>query len=385
VAIIQNYNHRPVAKPDHASMIEGRSVKITPLSNDFDKDKEDELVLLHVSTPIHGKVEQKGNLLNYKPDKGFIGTDSFTYTISDGRKESKSASITIQVNKNLNPLANRDMAEVYCEGSTIIDVLKNDNDREGDSIFIKGYSQPLHGRLHIVENKLLYSSNASSACTDSFLYVINDGKSNSDSAAVIINVTGKSNPCYPWLSCDVGDAAKPGSFSCVNKTIVIKASGSDIWNNIDGFRYAYQYVTGDCEMYTKVETLEGTNEWAKAGIMVRESLSGGSKTAFVCITTKNGVTCHQRLTANESMEGGNRTPDIKSPYWVKLTRKGNTFNCYISANGNKWETLGTKEVHMTRNIYIGFAVTSHNNNEICKAVFSNYKLTGKMAKFQDAN
>ena len=385
VAVIQNFNHRPVAQPDNISMIEGRSVIITPLSNDFDKDKEDEVVLLNVSTPAHGLVKQKGNLINYTPDNGFTGIDSFTYTISDGRKESKSACITIQVNKNLKPLANRDMAEVYCEGSIIIDVLKNDNDREGDSIFIKGYSQPLHGRLHIVDNKFVYSSNTSSALADSFLYVINDGKSNSDSVAVFIVIKSKNHPCYPWLSCDVGDAAKPGNFSCVNKTLVIKASGSDIWNNNDGFRYAYQYVDGDCEMYTKVESLEGTHEWAKAGIMVRESLSGGSRTAYVCVSNRNGATFHQRTRTNESMEGGNQTPDIKAPYWVKLTRKGNTFNYYGSANGSKWKTLGIIDVPMVRNVYIGFALTSHNNNEISKAVFSNYRLTGKVAKFQDAN
>jgi hypothetical protein len=381
VAIIQNFNHRPQAVPDQASIIEGRTAKITPLSNDFDKDQEDKLVLMNVSNPKHGSVKKKDNLLFYTPDNGFTETDSFTYTISDGRKESKSSSITIHVNKNLEPVANHDVAEIYCGNYAIIDVLKNDHDREGDSIFIKGFSQPIHGFLKFVENKFIYSSKATSAMSDSFLYIINDGKNNSDSATVIITIKSKNHPCYPWLSCDVGDAAKPGSFSCVKNTFIIEASGSDIWNNADGFRFVYQYVTGDCEMYTKVESLEGTNEWAKAGIMIRESLNGGSKTAFVCVTTRNGATHHQRQSNNDSMEGGNRNNDIKTPYWTKLIRKGNTFNYYISADGNKWDTLGTIDVPMNRNVYVGFAVTSHNNNEISKAVFSNYRLTGRVVKF----
>jgi hypothetical protein len=380
-AVIQNYNHRPQAIPDQASIIEGRTAKITPLSNDLDKDLDDMLVLMNVSNPKHGSVKRKGNLLCYTPDNGFAGTDSFTYTISDGRKQSKSSIITILINKNLKPIANHDVAEIYCGNYAVIDVLKNDCDREGDSIFINGYSQPLHGLLKFVENKFYYSSKATSAVADSFRYIINDGKNNSDSATVIVTIKSKNHPCYPWLSCNVGDAAKPGSFSCVKNTFAIEASGSDIWNNADGFRFAYQYVTGDCEMYTKVESLEGTNEWAKAGIMVRESLNEGSKTAFVCVTTRNGATYHHRLNNNDSMEGGNRNADIKTPYWVKLIRKGNTFNYYISADGMKWDALGTIDVHMNRNVYVGFAVTSHNNNEISKAIFSNFRLTGKVVKF----
>lgn len=377
VAIVQNYNHRPQAMPDKVSMIEGRSAKITPLSNDFDKDQNDVLNLSHVSTPIHGTVKQKGNVLFYTPAIGYTGVDSFIYSINDGRKESKSTWITIQVNKNLKPIAKRDVAETYSEGSVFIDVLKNDYDREGDSIFINGYSKPKNGRVEMIKNKFLYISDISSVLADSFLYFISDGKSNSDSVTVLINVKSKNDPCYPWLSCDVGDAAKSGSLTSLNKIIIIRASGSDIWNSNDGFHFVYQNVEGDCEIFTKVDSLEGNHEWAKAGLMIRESLDGGSKNAFIGVTNKNGVTSQQRLKTNDAAEDGKRIPDIKAPYWLKLVRKANTFTYYLSANGNKWELLSSTDIPMDKNVYIGFAVTSHDNNEICKAIFSNYKPTGK--------
>jgi len=379
VAIVQNFNHRPQVIPDKANVIEGRSVKLSPLTNDFDKDETDKLSVKKFSKPLHGSVIQKGNLLFYTPELDFIGRDSLTYTISDGRKESKSAYITILVIKNFAPIANRDIAEVYSGASTIIDVLKNDTDREKDSIFIKEFSQPAHGKVNIYGNQFLYSSDNSSSQADSFSYVISDGKSNSNSISVAISVKSKNHPCYPWLSCNIGDAALPGSFSCVNKTFIVEASGSDIWNNSDGFRFVYQYVDGDCEMLTKVKYLDGTNEWAKAGVMIRESLAGGSKTAFVCVTTRNGGVYHQRLTTDDSMEGGDRNPEVKAPYWVKLIRKGNTFNYFASADGQNWKNLGKADVAMNSKVYIGFAVTSHNNSEICKAEFSNYCLNGKAA------
>jgi len=380
VAFVQNYNHRPQAIPDHVSMFEGRSVKITPLSNDFDKDQGDELLIKSVSRPIHGLVNQKGNILYYSPAKEFSGIDSFIYTISDGHKESKGSWITVQVNKNLKPVAIRDLAEAYCQGLTVIDVLKNDKDREHDSIFINGFSKPFHGHLNLVDNKIVYHSDASSALLDSFQYVISDGRNNSDSASVVINVKSKTDPCYPWLSCDVGDASIPGSFTSVKGAFVIVASGSDIWDNRDGFRYVYQYINGDCEITTKVKSIEGIHEWVKAGIMVRESLDGGSKNAFVCVTNKNGVTSQQRLKSNDAAEDGKRNPDVKAPYWIKLNRKGDSFSYYVSANGSKWELLSNTDIPMNRNVYIGFAATSHNNSELCKAIFCNYKLSGMGVK-----
>jgi hypothetical protein len=84
VIIIQNYKQPPKAMPDRVSMIEGRTIKITPLSNDIDKDIDNEIKIEDISTPIHGSVKQKEKTLYYTPNNGFIGTDSFTYTISNG-------------------------------------------------------------------------------------------------------------------------------------------------------------------------------------------------------------------------------------------------------------------------------------------------------------
>jgi hypothetical protein len=80
---------------------------------------------------------------------------------------------------------------------------------------------------------------------------------------------------------------------------------------------------------------------------------------------------------DDSMEGGNSNPEIKAPCWVKLIRKGNTFNYFASADGQNWKNLGKADVKMASKVYIGFGVTSHNNSEISKAVFSNYRLNGK--------
>jgi hypothetical protein len=378
IAIVQNYNHRPLAQRDVASLIENRNLKITPLSNDSDKDETDELSVKQVNKPLHGTVTQKGNLVYYTPDKDFVGADSLTYTISDKRKESKPSYIAIQVNKNLEPLAEPDVAELYSGGFCIIDVLKNDHDRENDTLKVVDFTQPANGKVTLVNNQFAFEAKSVTNVVDSFFYTVSDGKNQSLKTRVKITIKGKNDPCYPWLSSNVGDAAQPGSLLPVNKSFVIMAAGSDIWGNADGFYYTYQLVTGDCEIFAKVESLEATNEWAKAGVMIRQSLNAGSPVAFVFVSTRNGVNTHHRLLPNDPMESGNsNNRDGKAPYWVKLIRKGNVFSYYNSADGVNWKSLGQSEVKMAPDAYIGFAVCSHNNGELGKAIFSNYKMVGK--------
>jgi hypothetical protein len=377
LAMVQNYDHRPVALPDNVSVIEGRTVKISPLFNDLDKDIPDVLSVIHVSTPLHGSVKKRGNLVFYTPNTNFIGADSLTYTISDGHKESKACYISIHVNKNLPPVAVRDIAEVYSGDKVMIDVLGNDYDREKDSVYLKRYLQPVHGHLIQTGTQFVYTSSTVSVDKDSFLYVVGDGHNNLDSSYAVINIKSKSDPCYPWLSVDAGNAAIAGYSTSLGKSFVVEGSGTDIWNSSDGFRFVYRYAHGDCQMITKIDSLEGTNAWAKAGIMVRESLSGGSRCSYVFVSKRNGASYHYRNIPNDPMIGASMTIDgIKAPYWVKLSRKGNLFCFYISADGIKWVRIDQVEVPMSQKVYIGFAVTSHNNAELGKAVFSKYSLAG---------
>lgn len=379
IIIIQNFNHRPKAAQDGTNVIEDRTVKITPLSNDTDKDDHEELSVLNVFSPLNGKVEQNKNLLYYTPNAGFTGVDSFAYTITDGRKESKEGYVVIHVNKNLEPIGNKDSVEVYAGDVISIDVLGNDVDRENDSIFVKDFTNPVYGEIKLTEGEFLYSANNTNQ-PDSFHYVLSDGKSNTGTIPVFINVKGRNDPCYPWLSMDIGNYSLSGSFRCTNKTLIIEASGRDIWNELDGFRYAFQLVSGNFEIITRVDSLIAGHEWAKAALMARESLSGNSKTAMVLVSNQNGATVHNRFIANERMEGTDRHDEVKAPYWLKLVREGDMFHHFISENGKEWEKIESIQNPMGEKVYLGLGVTSHDNSEIAKAIFSNIRVKAKPAK-----
>jgi len=361
---LQKRNHRPVAANDEISVFEGQSVKIMPLRNDSDKDEE-ELTLHEVSSPSHGEITQDEDLLVYLASNGFDGVDSFAYTVSDGKKVSHEAFIKVTVNENLKPVANNDVLQSYPGDKLPIPIMDNDTDREGDSIFITEISDPLHGQLDRQGNLLFYTSNRYSAKTDSFHYVISDGFSQSENASVIINIKSINNTIYPWLSADVGNPSLPGSVAIKNGEMIIKGSGDDIWNNEDNFHFAYQIVNGDCEMITKIKSIENTNQWAKGGIMIRESLTGPSRNIYMCLTKQNGVNYQIRPNPGAITTSVNQNDGIVAPYWVKLVRKGNHCTGYRSSNGVNWIEVKTDSINLPKIMYIGLATASHNDEALC--------------------
>ena len=162
-------------------------------------------------------------------------------------------------------------------------------------------------------------------------------------------------------------------------TYTMTASGTDIWDTADEFRYAFKQLSGAGSIVAKVESVENTDGWAKAGVMIRETLQPGSKHAFVCVTPGNGVASQGRITTSASSFSTNQT-GITAPYWVKLERDAaGNFTGYHSADGLTWQPIqdaAPRLISMSQNVYIGLALTSHSSGVTCTAEFSNVKTTG---------
>jgi hypothetical protein len=160
-------------------------------------------------------------------------------------------------------------------------------------------------------------------------------------------------------------------------TYTVTGAGANIENESDEFHFAYKELSGAGEIIAKVESVENTHEWAKAGVMIRDTLDADSAHAMVAITPGNGVWFGCRtLTGNDTNteeQGG-----ITAPYWVKLERTvGGAVRASYSADGNTWDSLGTlTPVTMGLPMYVGLAVTSHESGVACDAVFSNVTSDG---------
>ena len=164
-------------------------------------------------------------------------------------------------------------------------------------------------------------------------------------------------------------------------TYTITASGADIWNQSDEFHYAYKMLTGPGSIVARVQSVSNTDNWAKAGVMIRETLNADSKHAMMVVTPGSGVSFQRRPeTSGDSTD--NTTGGITTPYWVKIERDlAGNFAAYSSANSFAWQKLGASEpIQMGANIYIGLAVTAHNASAMCQAVLTNVTTTGSVSQ-----
>ena len=194
-----------------------------------------------------------------------------------------------------------------------------------------------------------------------------------------------------WTAYDVSNLSiwfrgYPGSVGSFAEgpvgTYTMTASGTDIWGTSDEFHYAYKTLNGAGTITARVVSLQNTHDWAKAGVMIRETLDPGSRNAFACVTPGNGVSSQVRVDTDNASTSDNQT-GLTAPYWVKLERDvAGNFTVTHSANGTSWspvETAIPNRVLMSANVYIGLALTSHNAGVTCQAVFSNVTTTGAVS------
>ena len=180
-----------------------------------------------------------------------------------------------------------------------------------------------------------------------------------------------------------GRAGSVGSFAeAPAGTYTITAAGADIWGTADQFHFAYKTLTGAGSIVAKVQSVQNTNAWAKAGVMIRETLDAGSKHAFACVTPSNGVASQGRDTTGAASFNTNQG-GIMAPYWVKLERDAaGNFTVSHSANGTAWLPVTgatPKNIPMSTTVYIGLALTSHDAARTCQAVFTNVTTSGTVS------
>ena len=109
-------------------------------------------------------------------------------------------------------------------------------------------------------------------------------------------------------------------------------AGTDIGGNGDQFRFIYQTLEGDVELVARVDSLERTSPWAKAGLMIRDELTAGAKHASVLITPNKAALFLRRI-ADGATTSQTTVQTGDAPVWLRIVRKGNAFTVYRSANG----------------------------------------------------
>jgi hypothetical protein len=134
-----------------------------------------------------------------------------------------------------------------------------------------------------------------------------------------------------------------------NGTYVIESTGDNIWKDVtsqgttyDRFRFAYKGYNdnggvANRDFICRVDQLENTNSWARAGIMLRTGIGSGDIGIGIFVTPGNGIISQYRSSLNGSYSS-TAVSNVKAPVWLRLQYSNGVTRTYRSSDGVNWGT-----------------------------------------------
>ncbi|HEY7110042.1 MAG TPA: Ig-like domain-containing protein [Nitrososphaeraceae archaeon] len=194
-------NTPPVAKSQSVTTTSDTPTSINLEASDKDGDS---LTYAIKSFPTHGSLsslDKDSGSVTYTADLGYTGSDSFTFTASDGTSTSNAAKVSITVNSltpvNTPPVDTPSVVtsqNVSTRMNTPLNITLPVSDTDNDALSSSIVTQPENGSLGKINqttHTVTYSPNPDFTGTDSFTHKANDGKEDSDTAKVNVDVRKK--------------------------------------------------------------------------------------------------------------------------------------------------------------------------------------------------
>lgn len=382
-------NAAPIARADSYTV--GRDLQLDVarsaglLANDTDADvgKLLQVEVPQTGAPARGKVAVNPNgSFTYLPDVGFVGTDTFSYVLSDGVAET-ATTVTVNITGsggdtvNVPPTVALATPAGPFTAPAGIALSATASDADGSVAKVEFFS----GATKLGEDTsatggwtLAWPGVTAGSYSLTARATDNAGATTTSAAAnLTVNSTPTALPA-PWVASTFGGAL-PGSAVGSGDTATVRGSGADIWGSADAFSAANHTITGDATITVRVDSLTNTNAWAKAGIMIRNGTAADAVHAFVCVTPQSGVAFQRRTTAGGSSSHIAGSP-AAAPRWLRLVRQGSTFTASESADGITWSTVGSANITMGASVQVMLAVTSHDAAVLGTAVFSRVTVAG---------
>ncbi len=227
-------NDAPLAAVVSDTTTEDNAVVITLLGTDIDGHD----LTYSTTNPTNGTISEQNGVVTYTPNANFNGTDTFTYTASDGTLVSSSATVTITVT----PVNDAPLAAVVSDTTTednavVITLLGTDIDGHD---LTYSTTNPTNGTISEQNGVVTYTPNANFNGTDTFTYTANDGTLDSESATVTVTVISVNDaPITSSLSLTVDEQ--------VSASIELLAS------DLEGDSLTYSIVSGPTNGNASIE------------------------------------------------------------------------------------------------------------------------------------
>ncbi len=177
-----------------------------------------------------------------------------------------------------------------------------------------------------------------------------------------------------WSAIDLGDARPKGRAVMLDGTWTVTGGGSDIWNQSDECHVAHKPGPAGVRLSVRLVSAEDTDEWQKAGLMLRTSLAPESPMAAV-VATRDRI----QFVFRQSPGGTADCVDVPTkgyPVWLRLERRDGMVVASLSTDGTTWDKLGDGLAmpELAGAGPVGLAVCSHNRSLASTAVFDHLEI-----------
>jgi len=176
------------------------------------------------------------------------------------------------------------------------------------------------------------------------------------------------------------DGMPAGALGVGNDGVNVQAGGNAFWNATDDVTFVYEQVTGDFDKVVKIEGQDASSNWARAGLMVRETLATDSRYQAVHAPdnkkwdgtdSNNAFETNRRLGVggNTSSSNAGGRPSYPDGTYVRLLRTGDVIHLFRSSDGITWNQLGRTDfaalgdlAPLPASLYVGIVYGPENGN-----------------------
>ena len=182
-----------------------------------------------------------------------------------------------------------------------------------------------------------------------------------------------------WRSTDIGTVGVPGSAVEDNGAWSVTGAGGDIWSTVDAFQFLHRSALPDGQhLIVRVDDLENTHPFAKAGLMLRTSLDPGAPTVILDVKPDGEVEFMTRGTQDDRMRFIAGTT-VTMPVWLQLSWAGEVSIARVTASVSQdkvhWSELAPGALlERAPRFQAGIAVTSHHEGLPATAHFRGLSL-----------
>jgi YD repeat-containing protein len=217
-----------------------------------------------IGTPAHGSASLSANQVTFTPTASYVGSDSFSYTVTDANGGTATGSINVTIN-DVPPTAGAYSVTTNANTAATFDPRASASSPIGLPLTISSVGTPGHGTASTNGSSVTYTPANGYAGPDGFTYTVSDGKGGSATGTVNATVNAA-----PALSVSVDSTYQTvivysPTTSGSSPNVTATASGGT-----GSYTYSWQYVSGDTGI-TSTAPNSPANAWTRSGMRVNQT------------------------------------------------------------------------------------------------------------------